>query len=131
MVSLLFLTSLELLTDWSVANRYSTGSDLNTYSALIQNFYSQETAPHQAIHIAVNTGTQQGGKPAVQAYIRWASGRLYTKMTPLLILLQLTRRRTTKTGELRFRADTLRTPLFPSRAQWMCVIAVSLIHCNV
>lgn len=48
---------------------YSTGSDLNTYSALIQNFYSQETAPAQAIHVSVNTGAVEGDKPGVRAYI--------------------------------------------------------------
>ena len=52
--------------------RYSTGSNLNTYSALIQNFYSQETAPHQAVHIALNTGTVDGENPGVSAYIRCA-----------------------------------------------------------
>lgn len=50
--------------------RYSTGSDLNTYSALIQNFYSQETAPHQAVHLALNTGTEEGQKAGVRAYTR-------------------------------------------------------------
>ncbi|KAJ7591647.1 JAB1/Mov34/MPN/PAD-1 ubiquitin protease-domain-containing protein [Mycena floridula] len=45
----------EVIVGW-----YSTGSNLNTYSALIQNFYSQETAPHQAIHVAVNTGIEEG-----------------------------------------------------------------------
>ncbi|KDQ64429.1 hypothetical protein JAAARDRAFT_145128 [Jaapia argillacea MUCL 33604] len=48
---------------------YSTGSNLNTYSALIQNFYSQETAPHPAIHIALNTGVEEGEQPGVKAYI--------------------------------------------------------------
>jgi translation initiation factor 3 subunit F len=43
---------------------------LNTYSALIQNFYSQETAPHPAIHIALNTGTESGEEAGVKAYIR-------------------------------------------------------------
>lgn len=49
--------------------RYSTGSNLNTYSALIQNFYSQETAPHQAIHVAVNTGVEIGEQAGVKAYV--------------------------------------------------------------
>ena len=53
--------------------RYSTGSNLNTYSALIQNFYSQETAPHQAIHVAVNTGVEEGEVAGVRAYIRSVS----------------------------------------------------------
>lgn len=52
-------------------SRYSTGSNLNTYDALIQNFYSQETAPHQAIHVAVNTGVEEGQEAGVKAYIRF------------------------------------------------------------
>lgn len=54
----------EIIVGW-----YSTGSNLNTYSALIQNFYSQETTPHQAVHITMNTGTQEGEEPGVKAYI--------------------------------------------------------------
>ncbi|KAF9006621.1 JAB1/Mov34/MPN/PAD-1 ubiquitin protease-domain-containing protein [Cyathus striatus] len=54
----------EVIVGW-----YSTGSNLNTYSALIQNFYSQETAPHQAIHVAVNTGVEEGQEPGVKAFI--------------------------------------------------------------
>jgi len=50
-------------------SRYSTGSNFNTYSALIQNFYSQETAPHQAVHLALNTGLEQGEGAGVKAYI--------------------------------------------------------------
>ena len=50
-------------------SRYSTGSNLNTYSALIQNFYSQETAPHQAIHLALNTGVEEGQQAGVHAYV--------------------------------------------------------------
>jgi len=53
----------EVIVGW-----YSTGSNLNTYSALIQNFYSQETAPHQAIHVAVNTGIE-GQDSGVKAFI--------------------------------------------------------------
>ncbi|KAN0140340.1 JAB1/Mov34/MPN/PAD-1 ubiquitin protease domain containing protein [Lactarius tabidus] len=53
----------------SIVGWYSTGSNLNTYSALIQNFYSQETAPYPAIHIALNTGTQVGEEAGVQAYV--------------------------------------------------------------
>ncbi|THH19904.1 hypothetical protein EW146_g1347 [Bondarzewia mesenterica] len=53
----------EVIVGW-----YSTGSNLNTYSALIQNFYSQETAPHPAIHVAVNTGTVEGEEAGVKAY---------------------------------------------------------------
>lgn len=54
----------------AVETRYSTGSNLNTYSALIQNFYTQETAPHQAIHITVNTGVEEGEQAGVKAYVR-------------------------------------------------------------
>lgn len=49
--------------------RYSTGSNLNTYSALIHNFYAQEAAPHQVVHLAVNTGVVEGEKAGVKAYI--------------------------------------------------------------
>lgn len=61
-----------LLSVWCNINitRYSTGSNLNTYSALIQNFYSHETAPYPAIHIALNTGTVEGEEAGVKAYIR-------------------------------------------------------------
>ncbi|KAJ7284090.1 JAB1/Mov34/MPN/PAD-1 ubiquitin protease-domain-containing protein [Mycena rebaudengoi] len=58
------VTPKETIVGW-----YSTGSNLNTYSALIQNFYSQETAPHQAIHVALNTGAEEGEEAGVQAYV--------------------------------------------------------------
>ncbi|KAF8524703.1 Mov34-domain-containing protein [Hysterangium stoloniferum] len=54
----------EVIVGW-----YSTGSNLNTYSALIQNFYSQETAPYQAVHIAMDTGVQEGEQVGVKAYL--------------------------------------------------------------
>ena len=63
--------------------RYSTGSNLNTYSALIQNFYTQETAPHQAIHLALNTGIEEGQNAGVKAYIRLVFSR--TPQSHLLI----------------------------------------------
>ncbi|OCH94303.1 Mov34-domain-containing protein [Obba rivulosa] len=59
----------EVIVGW-----YSTGSNLNTYSALIQNFYSQETAPHQAVHLAVNTGVEGGGQAGVKAFVGSAVG---------------------------------------------------------
>ena len=43
----------EVLVGW-----YATSSDLNTFSALIQNFYSQQgdgTFPHPAVHLTVST----------------------------------------------------------------------------
>ncbi|CAK5275442.1 unnamed protein product [Mycena citricolor] len=58
------VTPKETIVGW-----YSTGSNLNTYSALIQNFYSQETAPHQAIHVALNTGIEEGIEAGVQAFV--------------------------------------------------------------
>ncbi|KAI0940106.1 hypothetical protein AcW1_004916 [Taiwanofungus camphoratus] len=58
------VNSKEVIVGW-----YSTGSNLNTYSALIQNFYSQETAPHQAVHLALNTGGEEGEQAGVKAYV--------------------------------------------------------------
>jgi len=53
--------------------RYSTGSNLNANSALIQNLYSQETTPLRAVHLAIDTGLEESGKGAgVKAYIRLA-----------------------------------------------------------
>lgn len=43
----------EVLVGW-----YATSSDLNTFSALIQNFYSQQgdgTWPHPAVHLTIST----------------------------------------------------------------------------
>ena len=59
--------------DWHCDRRYSTGSNINTYSALIQNFYSQETAPHQAVHLSLNTGVEAGKQAGVRAFIRCVS----------------------------------------------------------
>ncbi len=42
----------------TIVGWYATGSDLNTYSALIQDFYSRETAPHQAVHLTMDTNVQ-------------------------------------------------------------------------
>jgi len=53
-----------------VVGWYSTGSNLNANSALIQNLYSQETTPLQAVHLAIDTGLEESGKGAgVKAYI--------------------------------------------------------------
>ncbi|KAG7445178.1 Mov34-domain-containing protein [Guyanagaster necrorhizus] len=57
------VNSKEVIVGW-----YSTGSNLNTFSALIQNFYSQETAPHQAIHVALNTGVDDSEPAGIKAY---------------------------------------------------------------
>ncbi|KAJ2956627.1 hypothetical protein NQZ79_g7526 [Umbelopsis isabellina] len=40
----------EVIVGW-----YATGSELNSYSALIQDFYSSEVAPFQAIHLTMDT----------------------------------------------------------------------------
>ncbi|KAK0555220.1 hypothetical protein OC845_000357 [Tilletia horrida] len=40
----------EVIVGW-----YATGSELNTYSALIQDLFSKETAPHQAVHLTFDT----------------------------------------------------------------------------
>lgn len=55
----------EILVGW-----YATSSDLNTFSALIQNFYSQQgdgTWPHPAVHLTVSTEPGQG--PEARTYI--------------------------------------------------------------
>ncbi|KAG9019464.1 hypothetical protein FRB90_001938 [Tulasnella sp. 427] len=55
----------EVIVGW-----YSTGSELDNYSALVhQNFFSPETAPHPAIHVVVNTGVQKVGELGVKAFI--------------------------------------------------------------
>ncbi|KAN0097571.1 hypothetical protein V8E55_002017 [Tylopilus felleus] len=54
---------------------YATGSSesgqagLGTFSALIQNFYEQETAPFPAVHLALDTGTEEGVGAGVRAYV--------------------------------------------------------------
>ncbi|KAJ4479261.1 Mov34-domain-containing protein [Lentinula aciculospora] len=58
------VSSKEIIVGW-----YSTGSNLNTYSALIQNFYSQETAPHQAVHVSLDTGVEPGQPAGVKGYV--------------------------------------------------------------
>jgi translation initiation factor 3 subunit F len=65
-----FFSSVHIIDFHARKNRYSTGSNLNTYSALIQNFYSQETAPHPSIHVALNTGVEDGGSAGIKAYVR-------------------------------------------------------------
>ncbi|KAJ3906129.1 hypothetical protein F5879DRAFT_987708 [Lentinula edodes] len=55
----------EVIVGW-----YPTGSHLKTYPALIQNFYSQETAPYQAVHIPLDYGVEPGQLAGVKGYIR-------------------------------------------------------------
>lgn len=55
----------EVLVGW-----YATSSELNTFSALIQNFYGQQgdgTYPHPAVHLTVST--EPGQAPEVRTYI--------------------------------------------------------------
>ncbi|KAF2635152.1 eukaryotic translation initiation factor 3 subunit EifCf [Massarina eburnea CBS 473.64] len=55
----------EVLIGW-----YATSSDLNTFSALIQNFYGQQgdgTFPHPAVHLTVST--EPGKEPESRTYI--------------------------------------------------------------
>ena len=72
-----------------------TGLNLNANSALIQNLYSQETTPLQAVHLAIDTGLEKSDKGArVKAYIRSVHFPLHP--TPL-ILQQLAGRNLPKT----------------------------------
>lgn len=48
--------------------RYSTGSKLDMYTALIHNYYTNQVAPHQAIHLSMTTGVQ-GDVPGVKTYV--------------------------------------------------------------
>lgn len=55
----------EVLVGW-----YATSAELNTFSALIQNFYGQQgdgTFPHPAVHLTVSTEAGQG--PEARTYI--------------------------------------------------------------
>ncbi|CAD6888450.1 unnamed protein product [Tilletia controversa] len=50
----------EVIVGW-----YATGAELNTYSALIQDLFSKETGPHQAVHLTFDTdlsAAAEGGK---------------------------------------------------------------------
>ncbi|WFD42730.1 hypothetical protein MPSI1_001379 [Malassezia psittaci] len=49
---------------------YSTSPELNANSALIQDHYSRETAPHQAIHLTLNTNAaDENNGLGVKAYV--------------------------------------------------------------
>ncbi|CAO1618006.1 unnamed protein product [Sympodiomycopsis kandeliae] len=39
----------------TIVGWYATSSDLNAYSALIQDFYTKECVPHQAVHLTIDT----------------------------------------------------------------------------
>ena len=76
-----------MIDDVCMLCRYSTGSNLNTYSALIQYFYSQETAPHPAVHITLNTGTEEGKEPGVKAFLRCALLQRFLIVTKVIDLM--------------------------------------------
>ncbi|KAH7870225.1 uncharacterized protein C8R40DRAFT_1268220 [Lentinula edodes] len=54
------------------------GSHLTKYPALIQNFYSQETALYQAVHISLDSGVELGQPADVTGYISSPVG-IFTK----------------------------------------------------
>lgn len=41
--------------------RYATHPDINAYSALIQNYFTSETAPFPAVHLTVDTEVKEDG----------------------------------------------------------------------
>ena len=52
----------EVIVGW-----YATGPDINMYTSLIQDFFSRETAPHQAVHLTVDPNVQND--MGVRAYV--------------------------------------------------------------
>ncbi|KAJ3860672.1 hypothetical protein EV359DRAFT_75063 [Lentinula novae-zelandiae] len=84
------VNSQEVIVGWSVSfslniwtllnscSNHSTGSHLTKYPALIQNFYSQETALYQAVHISLDSGVELGQPANVTGYISSPVG-IFTK----------------------------------------------------
>lgn len=52
----------EVIVGW-----YATGPNINMYTSLIQDFFSRETAPHQAVHLTVDTNVKED--MGVKAYV--------------------------------------------------------------
>ncbi|UZJ55381.1 hypothetical protein CBS101457_004701 [Exobasidium rhododendri] len=52
----------EVIVGW-----YATGPNINMYTSLIQDFFSRETAPHQAVHLTVDTEVRN--EMGVKAYV--------------------------------------------------------------
>jgi translation initiation factor 3 subunit F len=52
----------EVIVGW-----YATGPNINMYTSLIQDFFSRETAPHQAVHLTVDTEVRND--MGVKAYV--------------------------------------------------------------
>ncbi len=49
---------------------YATSPNVNAYSALIQNYFTSETAPYPAVHITVDTElTANGGGLGVKGWV--------------------------------------------------------------
>lgn len=56
-------------------DRYATSAELNPYSALIQNYFSAETAPFPAVHLTVDTAmTASGQGLGVKGYVSTTLG---------------------------------------------------------
>lgn len=52
-----------------LTTRYATSATINPYSALIHNYFGQETAPFPAVHLTVDTDlTAQGSGLGVKGY---------------------------------------------------------------
>lgn len=52
---------------FSLHHRYATGPNLNMYTSLIQDFYSREMAPHQAVHLTIDPDVKSD--MGVKAYV--------------------------------------------------------------
>jgi len=52
----------EVIVGW-----YATGPNINMYTSLIQDFFSRETSPHQAVHLTVDTEVRND--MGVKAYV--------------------------------------------------------------
>lgn len=61
---------------WATANfRYSTSPNVNSYSALIQDYFANETSPFPAVHITVDTSmTESGEGLGVKGYVSMPLG---------------------------------------------------------
>ena len=46
----------------SLTHRYATSATINAYSALIHNYFGQETAPFPAVHLTVDTELTASGQ---------------------------------------------------------------------
>lgn len=101
----------------SIVGWYATGSSegdqggLGTFSALIQNFYEQETTPFPAVHVALDTGTEEGVGAGVRAYVRSANFSIFHPFVYQSGTVQLSGGGLFKTRKLRIRTHPLRTKI--------------------